>query len=150
MSRSHAIIGLVALPPIVVAVAWLLVLVSWWTTGQHPIWNMAPRNVAEAAALRDGAAVVRRVGRGENPNDSGEIRPGILAQKALTLRPLEAAAAAREREMVELLLDLGAIFDGPLWQRAWCISDASSVREVLEAHRVPGASDNCDPALNPR
>jgi hypothetical protein len=150
MTRSRWLVGLVSLPPVVVAVAWLGVLAAWWTTEQHPIWNMVPRNIPEAAAFHDGADVVRRVGRGEDPNRPGEVRAGILASHAMTLRPLESAAAVREREMVELLIELGAIFNAESWHRAWCISDASSVREVLEAHRPPGASDYCDPALDPR
>jgi hypothetical protein len=150
MSRERWIVAIVSLPPVVVAVAWLIVLASWRATGSHPIWTLAPRNVAEAAAFRDSADVVRRVGRGEDPNRPGQIRPGILASNAMTLRPLEAAAAAREREMVQLLLELGAIFDDRVWHRAWCISDASSVREVLDAHRPPGADDYCDPAVDGR
>jgi len=150
MTRSHWLVGLVSLPPILVVVGWLVVLTFWWSTGQHPIWRMQPGNLPEAAAFHDGADVVRRVARGEDPNVAGEIRAGILASHAMTLRPLEAAAAAREREMVELLLELGAIFDAPLWHRAWCISDASSVRDVLDAHRPPGASDYCDPAVDGR
>ena len=150
MTRSQRLAGLVSLPPTLVAVGWLVVLASWGSTGQHPIWGIVPANIPEAAAFHDGADVVRRVGRGEDPNDPGEIRAGILASHAMTLRPLEAAAAAREREMVQLLLELGAIFDAPLWHRAWCISDASSVREVLDAHRPPGADDYCDPAVDGR
>jgi hypothetical protein len=150
MNRSLWVVAVVSLPPTVVAVGWLVVLLTWWTTGQHPIWDMVPRNVSEAVALHDGAAVVRLVARGENPNDPGEIREGILAGHAVTLPPLAAAAAAREREMVELLLELGAIFDAPGWQRAWCISDASSVREILDDHRPAGASEHCDASLRAR
>ena len=150
MTLPRWLVALVAVPPIVVAVGWLVVLGVWWTTGEHPIWSMSPRNLPEAAAFRDGADVVRRVGRGEDPNAPGEIRPGILAGHALTLTPLEAAAGVREREMVQLLIELGAIFDAPLWHRAWCISDASSVREVLDAHRPAGAVDYCDPAEDVR
>jgi hypothetical protein len=150
MNRSRWIIAAVALPPVFVATAWLVVLAWWWVTGQHPIWTMAPGNLAEAAAFRDGADVVRRVARGEDPNQPGRIRAGIIASDAVTLRPLEAAAAVREREMVQLLLEVGAIFDTALWQRAWCISDASSVREVLDAHRPSGADNYCDPAVDLR
>ena len=34
--------------------------------------------------------------------------------------------------MVQLLLDFGASPDAAVWQRAYCISDADSVRELLE------------------
>ncbi len=150
MNRARWVVAIVSLPPVFVAVAWLATLGAWQATGSHPIWTLAPRNVAEAAALRDAADVVRRVERGEDPNQPGEIRAGLLASHAVTLRPLEAAAAAREREMVQLLIELGAIFDARIWQRAFCISDASSVREVLHAHRPPAAEDYCDPAVDLR
>ena len=53
-------------------------------------------------------------------------------------RKIEAAAAARQREMVQVLLELGAAPDPAVWQRAYCISDADSVRELLRSSRPPG------------
>ena len=125
-------------PPILVVVGWLVVL--------HVLGEYGP-----APHLEDAAGHLRKPRRSTTAptssaasraerirNVAGEIRAGILASHAMTLRPLEAAAAAREREMVELLLELGGDLDAPLWHRAWCISDVSSVRDALDVHRPPG------------
>ena len=147
MSPSRSAIVLVSVPPALVAVAWLTLLTVSWTTGEHPIWSATPRNLTEAVALRYGAAVVRFVEHGEDPNRAGEIRRDLLPTQAKTLTPVEAAAGARDRDMLVVLIELGAVFDAPLWQRAWCISNAADVRQLLETYRPPGADDYCDPAL---
>jgi hypothetical protein len=142
MTRN-AIIPLVSLPPILAFAGWMAVLAITAVTGLHPIWSLEPRNLPEAVAFRDAAASVRRIESGEDPNRAAEVRAGVVLREIASLTPIEAAAAARQGEMVQLLLDLGASPDATVWQRAWCISDASAVREVLEAHRPPGATEDC-------
>jgi hypothetical protein len=134
---------IVVAPVACTAIAWLTVLGVAAATGTHPIWDMTPRNLAEAAALRDPAAVVRFVETGSDVDKPGDVRARLVRDEAARLTPIEAAAAARESEMVQLLLDLGAAPDAPTWHRAFCISDADSVREVLQARRPPGASEGC-------
>ena len=142
MARNLSV-TLVSLPPILTFAGWVALLAVTAVTGRHPIWNLEPCNLPEAVAFRDAAAVVRRVERGEDPNRAGEVRAGVVLPETASLTPVEAAAAARQGEMVQLLLDLGAAPDAIVWQRAWCISDASAVREVLEAHRPAGATEDC-------
>ena len=142
MARN-LIVALVSLPPILTFAGWMAMLAVTAVAGRHPIWNLEPRNLPEAVAFRDAAAVVRRVERGEDPNRAGDVRAGAVLPEATSLTPVEVAAAARQGEMVQLLLDLGASPDRSVWQRAWCISDASAVREVLEAHRPAGATEDC-------
>jgi Tfp pilus assembly protein PilE len=134
---------LVAVPPICVAVLWVAVLATSAITGTHPIWNQQPQNLVEAAILQDGAAVIRFVEQQQDVNRPAEVRAGVMSRNAQTLTPIEAAAATREAEMVQLLFDLGATPDAVVWQKAFCISDADSVRERLAAHRPDGASDEC-------
>ena len=134
---------LVALPPVLGFAWWITALALAAATGRHPLWNLQPRNLPEAVAFRDPAAVVRRVEAGEDPNAAADVRARIVLSDAATLTPIEAAAAARQGELVQLVLDLGASPGAEVWQRAWCISDASSVRDVLAAHRPPGARDDC-------
>ena len=134
---------LAAVPPLATALAWIAALMMTAVTGTHPIWTLTPRNLAEAAAFRDGGAVVRFVQAGGDINEAGEVRGGVIRSEAAVMTPVEAAAAARQREMLQVLLDLGATPDAHVWQRAYCISDADSVRELLEANRPPGAADDC-------
>jgi hypothetical protein len=133
----------VALPPMITALVWVGALASAAITGTHPIWTATPRNVAEAAAFRDGGAVVRFVEAGRDVNEAGEVQGRVVLPKTAMLTPIEAAAAARQREMVQVLLDLGATPDAAVWHRAYCISDADSVRELLESNRPSGAVDDC-------
>jgi hypothetical protein len=129
----------------VVAIAlWVALVAVSWTTGRHPVWNAVPGNLAEAAALRDAAAIVRFVDAGADPNRLDRLRRGLLPDGITEATPLEAAAAARERELMRLLLELGATFDARLWQRTWCISDDLAVRELLAQHRPPAADAACN------
>lgn len=143
MTSTSRVALLVGLPPLCAAALWVSVLAVTGITGQHPIWTIQPRNLAEAAAFRDGAAVVRRVEAHEDINRAEEVRARVVLPTTATLTPLEAAAATRERGMVQLLIDLGASLDAGVWQRAFCISDSGEVRDLLAAHRPSGARDEC-------
>ena len=143
MTSTSRVALFVGLPPLCAAAVWVSVLAVAGITGQHPIWTIQPRNLAEAAAFRDGAAVVRRVEAHEDINRAEEVRARVVLPTAATLTPLEAAAATRERGMVQLLIDLGASLDAGVWQRAFCISDSGEVRDLLAAHRPSGARDEC-------
>lgn len=134
---------LVSTPPLLIALAWLATLLLSALTGEHPLWSDHPRNLSEAAAFRDAGAVVRRVARGEELNRAAEVRAGVVLDEAAVLTPLEAAAASRERAMVQLLFDLGVSLNAAEWQRAWCISTASSVQELLDSRRPDGAMKDC-------
>ena len=133
----------VSLPPVVTAFAWIGTLAITALTGTHPIWATTARNLAEAAAYRDGGAVVRFVEAGQHIGQPAEVRGGVIRAETTTLTPVEAAAAARDETMVQLLFDLGASPDPAGWHRAFCISDASRVREILKAHRPPGVVEDC-------
>jgi hypothetical protein len=65
-----------------------------------------------------------------------------LRQRAL-LTPIEAAALAGHREIVQLLFDLGAAPDAPAWQRAYCGAEEEEVRELLSRYRPPTAVVEC-------
>lgn len=143
LTRTDWAIYTVSTPAIVTVGGWLILLALSAVTGRHPIWTDAPGNLAEAAAFRDGADVVRRVARGEDLNRAGAVRAGVVSEESATLMPIEAAAASREREMVQLLFDLGASPDAMTWQRAWCVSNEPDVRALLDTRRPAGAANNC-------
>jgi hypothetical protein len=133
----------IVLPPLAGALLWLGVLAASAITGAHPIWPMEPGNLAEAAALRDGGDLVRRAEAGEDVNRAAAVRARLVTDNAAVITPLEAAAGARDEAMVQLLFDLGAAPDAAAWQRAFCISDADSVREILKEHMPPDAEEVC-------
>ena len=133
---------LVAAPAVTLAGAWLF-WVGGTLAGEHPLWGMTPGNIAEAAAFRDGAAIVRRVSNGEDPAAAGEVRAGFLSRESVTLTPMEAAARGSREEIVRLLLDLRATVDTATWTRAWCGTDAALVRAELAPVRPAGAKTEC-------
>jgi hypothetical protein len=143
LNKLDSFAVIVAVPPILATIAWLAVLAMSGISDHHPILDLRPRNLTEAAAFRDSGAVVRRIDAGEDPNRPGELRAGILSPTASTLVPIEAAAASRETGMVQLLLDLGASPNADAWQRAWCVSDAPDVRDLLASHRPEDALEEC-------
>jgi hypothetical protein len=128
-------------PVATVAVAWLMLLTR--PAGQHPFFGLQPSNLVEAAAFRDGGALVRRVEAGEDPNRPDTVRAGIFGPQPAALTPLEAAAAQRRAEIVNLLINLGAAPDARVWTRAWCISEDADVRAVLDRHRPADAEPGC-------
>jgi hypothetical protein len=136
------VVALVALPAITGAVLYVAVVVTGMAA-THPIWTMDARNLSEAAALRDGAAVVRLAEHGQDMNRAREVRANLMLDETAMLTPIEAAAAGRDETIVQLLFDLGAAPDAAGWQRAFCISDADSVRKVLRAHQPPGVVEDC-------
>lgn len=142
MTRTDTAVLLVSLPVVVLAAGWLTVL-AWASAGEHLVWTVEPRNLAEAVAFRDGGAVVRGIWAGEDVNAAGEIRSDIISARTLTITPLEAAVRAGRSEMVRLLLDLGARPDAASWTRAWCQAESDGIRMLLEAARPATATAVC-------
>ena len=134
---------IMAVPAVLTAVAWLAMLAVTAVTGTHPIWSLSPRNLSEAAALRDIGGLVRLARDGQDINQPAEVRARLILDEAAMLTPLEAAAAARDEALAGLVIELGARPDAAVWNRAFCISDADSVRRVLQAHRPAGAVEDC-------
>jgi len=146
LTRSDTVTAVVAAPVVVLAVCWLAVL-GWVLVDGHPIWTVRPRNLAEAAAFRDGAEVVRRVSAGERISVPAEVRPGFISgSAAVTVTPLEAAAKARRIEIIRLLLDLEPAVDPATWARAWCIEEDEGIRAALADSRPGAATTECGPA----
>jgi hypothetical protein len=140
---KDGLVGFIAVPPVVGAALWVGVLLITALTGRHPIWPLEPQNLSEAVALRDGGAAVRRAEAGEDVNRAADVRARLIQDDAAMLTPIEAAAGARDEAMAQLVIDLGASPDAAVWHRAFCISDADGVRDVLKAHKPSGAVEDC-------
>jgi hypothetical protein len=94
--------------PLLAFVATVAVLLLQFA-GIEPLWRIDPVTMSEAAALRDGATVIRLIRDGGDPNAPAAVRAEIVAQKPLLLTPLEAAIRERREEVVEILLEHGAM-----------------------------------------
>jgi len=140
-----AVLAVMVLPPTLTFVAWLTLLAVAGVTGRHPIWNLAPENLPEAAAFRDPAAVLRHLARGEDIDRADHVRAGIVRTDDAILTPIEAAAAAGDEAMVHMLFSLGASPHPTVWLRAWCLTGVATVRDELERGRPPDTT----PALCP-
>lgn len=99
---------LVALFPVLAALA-----ASAWAAvggplGASPFWADPHMTVSEAAGLASSGEVVRLVHHEhQDPSREWPVREGILGARQ-TVTPLEAAVAIRRYEMVQVLLRLGA------------------------------------------
>jgi hypothetical protein len=143
VTRTGLLAALVAAPVVASAVLWLGALATAAVTGHHPIWNLQGRNLPEAVAFRDPAAVIRLVQQGGDIDAAAEVRPVGGLHEPTVLRPIEAAGLSRQAEMVQLILDLGASLDAQTWQRAWCFAGDSGARDPLKMRRPPDADDHC-------
>lgn len=120
--------------------------------GVDPMWYVEPVTLPEAAALRDNGEVMRLIGLGADPNEAGTVRAGFAHREAQVLTPLEAAVAIRRADMVEVLLENGAVMDATTWTRLTCFAgvvEAGDVRTLLEQRRPKDASATCEGAQTP-
>ena len=139
--RSTWAVALIVAPVGALAFVWLLLVVA--RPVEHPLFGLSPRNLSEAAAFRDGAAIVRRVSAGENPGAPGEVRGGFISREPVAVTPIEAAARVARAEIVRVLIDLGTPLDAVTWRRAWCSTDDSGVRAELTGVRPPDTPAEC-------
>lgn len=116
---------------------------------RHPLWPRESMNIAEAAAVRDEAEVVRLVERGEDFNVRYPVRPGLLFPPATQLTPIEAAIASDDPMVVQWLLQRGGPLDPERWTYLHCIAGGDEVSPLLAKYRPPGAEPNCDGVRSP-
>ena len=142
LTGDTRVAAIVAAPAVGLAAAWALLL-AIGVGGAEPWWPFTPRNLSEAAAARDGGAVVRLVWSGADPNGVYDVRPELLWHEARRVPPIVAAAAANRPEIVDLLIDFGATPDAATWNAARCAASDPDVGVVLARVRRPGFSDAC-------
>jgi len=133
---------LVSAPAVAVAIGWIAVLALAFVW-RHPMWGLTPRNLAEAAAFRDGAAIVEMVRQGRDINAAGEVREGFISREPVIVTPVEAAVDGRRGEIVRLLFTLGAAPDAATFTRLWCETEDADIRTTLEPRRPEGTAADC-------
>lgn len=76
--------------------------------GADPQWRDTGISLCEAIVVRDIAQVVRRVEAGEDPNRSCPVDEGANRGASRLMTPLEAATAAGDPAIVNVLVEHGA------------------------------------------
>jgi hypothetical protein len=120
--------------------------------GIDPLWRVEPMTLAEAAALRDNGEVVRLIYGGEDPNTRGTVRAELVHNNAQVVTPLEAAVAIDRPDMLQTLLENGAVLDATTWTHLMCFAvstEADEAIEFLERRRPAEASSVCDDVRTP-
>jgi hypothetical protein len=129
-----------AVPPVLVAAAAVL-LVVLGAFGRNPFWAPDDLTMAEAAALRDQAAVAVLARAGVDPSARMRVRAGILGNADLELTPAEAAVMADRTEILDVLLANGLRLDPETGGALLCRARASDSEETLRylEERFPAA-----------
>ena len=117
MTRSQLAQILCAAPGIALA-SLLLVGLALASVDQHPLWRFEPLNPSEAAALRDAGELGKLLQQGLDPNRAYPIRAGVFSSEPVIMTPIEAAIAANRPEIVDMLIEAGAILEPDLNQVA--------------------------------
>jgi hypothetical protein len=120
--------------------------------GIDPLWRVESLTLAEAAALRDNGEVVRLIHAGEDPNKAGPVRAELLRNDAQVVTPLEAAVGIDRPDMIDVLVDNGAVLDAATWTHLMCFAksiEADEAIDFLEQRRPADASIACDHVRTP-
>ena len=139
---STALGLLLAVPPIAVTLA-VLVFAASERAGYMPLSDGPPRNLAEAAGMADGAAVLRMMASGDDPNRIMPIRPEVISSTVRHVTALEAAVWSRRSQLVRLFDDRGAIVDDKMRRELTCLAKDIGTDEVaayLMASGDPGCA----------
>jgi hypothetical protein len=135
--------------PAVALGACLLMALVLGVFGRHPMWPDDKLNLSEASAAKDEAEVMRLIGYGEDPNVVRDVRAGLLTDHAVQLTALEAAVVSQRTEMVERLLQNGAVMDARVWSRVRCMAGGNEMPSYLDARRPAGAEARCEEVSEP-
>jgi hypothetical protein len=98
-----------ALPPVVALGAFAASGVVALTTGQPLFWPAQPVTLTEAIGMHDTAEIVRQIALGADPNHRYETWDILKRYQHVSVTPLEAAVATRERYLFELIVEQGAL-----------------------------------------
>lgn len=114
--------------------------------GYQPLAGPDDLTLAEAAAIRDEAEVLRQIRAGADPNAPGTVRRGILNDAEYLLTPLEAAVAAGHAEVVQLLVQNGAVINQRTFPILFCLAQdngATDIASFLNERAPAGVALDC-------
>jgi hypothetical protein len=133
---------LATLVPTVIGALLLIAFVVAELAGSAVFIYGPPQNLAEAAAIADAAAVLRRLRAGEDPSAMVIVRPEVISSSVTRVTALEASIWGREIELVKLLDREGAIDSS---QRTYlgCLSHGLRADAITE-YLAPNGTDGCN------
>jgi hypothetical protein len=111
----------------------IVVLAGLSAAGLVPFARDQQLTLAEAAALRDRAEIVRLIRRGGDPRALARVRAGIIGNGELTLTPMEAAIMKRRTEVMSVLVDVGAGIRPDEFAHYWCLAKKRHDPRVVAA-----------------
>ena len=134
-----------ALPPAatlaVLAASGTVALVS----GQPLLWPAQPATLTEAIGMHDTGEIVRQLALGANPNARYDAWDILKRYQHVSVTPLEAAVATRERHLFELIVAHGALLTPETAHMLHCFAVQERAAEIAAsiAERFPPTA-SCD------
>jgi hypothetical protein len=132
-----------AAPGCLLAAASIIVL-TLAAFGRDLLWPHETYNLAEAAAVREEAEVVRLIEQGHDPNIRYPIRPSLVFNHSTRLTPLEAAVVRDDPAIFRQLIAKGALMDAAVWTSLRCTMSGPDMFAVLDEYRPDSAPQSCD------
>ena len=131
----------VAVPSVAGTLAMML-FIGLEAVGATPL-AVYPQNIAEAAAMGNGAETLRRLLDGEDPNRIQDVSPEIISGALTRLTALEAAVLSKRVQLVQLLDSRGVIVNADTRLTLSCIAHAAEARDIVD-YLTPGADIPCE------
>jgi hypothetical protein len=134
-----------AVPPAAVLIAFAASGVMSLTRGQPLFWPAQTVTLTEAIGMHDAAEIVRQIVLGANPNARYDTWDILKRDRHVSVTPLEAAVATRERYLFDLIVAHGALLTPDIARTLHCFAAqerATDIAASLAARFPPPAS--CD------
>jgi hypothetical protein len=134
-----------AVPPVTMLIAFAVSGAVALTEGQPLFWPAQPVTLTEAIGMHDSAEIVRQIVLGANPNARYDTWDILKRDRHVSVTPLEAAVATRERYLFDLIVAHGALLTPEIARTLHCFAvqeHATDVAASLATRFPPPAS--CD------
>lgn len=134
-----------AVPPTAMLIAFAASGAVSLTGGQPLFWPAQPVTLTEAIGMHDSAEIVRQIVLGANPNARYDTWDILKRDQHVSVTPLEAAVATRERYLFDLIVAHGALLTPEIARTLHCFAvqeRAADITASLAARFPPPAS--CD------
>jgi hypothetical protein len=133
-----------AIPPTAVLVAFAASGAVALTTGQPLFWPAQKVTLTEAIGMHDTGEIVRQIALGANPNTRYDTWDILKRDLHVSVTPLEAAVATREKYLFEMIVAHGALLTPDNARTLHCFAvqeHASEITAYLAARFQP--PDSC-------